>query len=74
MARADVFDYIEVLYNQSRRHSHLGGVSPEAFEREAEICLLERGQSKEVFSISRKLWSVREHYLFHLMKISAVDP
>ena len=33
MARADVFDYIEVLYNQSRRHSHLGGVSPEAFER-----------------------------------------
>ena len=32
MARADVFDYIEVLYNRSRRHSHLGGVSPEAFE------------------------------------------
>ena len=33
MARADVFDYIEVFYNRSRRHSHLGGVSPEAFER-----------------------------------------
>ncbi len=32
MARADVFDYIEVFYNRSRRHSHLGGVSPEAFE------------------------------------------
>lgn len=28
---ADVFDYIEVFYNRSRRHSHLGGVSPEAF-------------------------------------------
>ena len=33
MALADVFDYIEVFYNRSRRHSHLGGVSPEAFER-----------------------------------------
>ena len=33
MARADVFDYIEVFYSRSRRHSHLGGVSPEAFER-----------------------------------------
>ncbi|WP_207303160.1 IS3 family transposase [Pseudomonas gessardii] len=32
MARADVFDYIEAFYNRARRHSHLGGVSPEAFE------------------------------------------
>lgn len=33
LARADVFDYIEVFYNRKRRHSHLGGVSPEAFEQ-----------------------------------------
>jgi putative transposase len=33
MARADVFDDIKVLYHRSRRHRHLGGVSPEAFER-----------------------------------------
>jgi len=33
LARADVFDYIEVFYNRTRRHSHLGGVSPEAFEQ-----------------------------------------
>jgi len=33
LAKADVFDYIEVFYNRTRRHSHLGGVSPEAFER-----------------------------------------
>jgi putative transposase len=33
LARADVFDYIEMFYNSTRRHSHLGGVSPEAFER-----------------------------------------
>lgn len=33
MARADIFDYIEVFYNRTRRHSHLGGVSLEAFEK-----------------------------------------
>jgi putative transposase len=32
-ARADVFDYIEFFYNSSRRHSFLGQVSPEEFER-----------------------------------------
>jgi putative transposase len=31
-ARADVFDYIELFYNSRRRHSHLGDVSPEAYE------------------------------------------
>jgi len=29
----DIFDYTEVFYNRVRRHSHLGGVSPEAFEQ-----------------------------------------
>jgi len=32
-AKADLFDYIEMFYNRTRRHSHLGGVSPEAFEQ-----------------------------------------
>jgi putative transposase len=31
-ATADVSDYIESFYNRSRRHQHLSGVSPEAFE------------------------------------------
>ena len=31
-ARSDVFDYIEMFYNSRRRHSHLGDVSPEAYE------------------------------------------
>lgn len=35
LTRADVFDYIEVFYNRTRRHSHLGGISPEAFEQAA---------------------------------------
>jgi putative transposase len=29
---ADVADYIETFYNRTRRHSHLGGLSPEQFE------------------------------------------
>lgn len=33
LTRADIFNYIEKLYNPTRRHSHLGGVSPEAFEQ-----------------------------------------
>jgi transposase InsO family protein len=30
-ARADVFEYIEVFYNRSRRHSALGFISPVSF-------------------------------------------
>ncbi len=35
LAKSDVFvfDYIEAFYNRTRRHTHLGGISPEAFER-----------------------------------------
>jgi putative transposase len=32
IATADVSDYIESFYNRTRRHQHIGGVSPEAFE------------------------------------------
>jgi putative transposase len=31
-AATDISDYIDVFYNKTRRHSHLGGVSPEMFE------------------------------------------
>jgi len=31
-ARADVFDYIEIFYNRTRRHSHIGMRSPYDFE------------------------------------------
>jgi putative transposase len=30
-ATRDIGDYIESFYNRTRRHSHLGGVSPETF-------------------------------------------
>ncbi len=31
--RADIFDYIEAFYNSRRRHSTLGQISPDEFER-----------------------------------------
>jgi len=34
-AKMQLFDYIEVFYNQRRRHSTIGYVSPAAFERDA---------------------------------------
>jgi transposase InsO family protein len=35
-AKMDLFDFIEVFYNQRRRHSTLGQISPAAFERRAQ--------------------------------------
>jgi len=32
LAKADIFDDIEMFYSRTHRHSYLGGVSPEAFE------------------------------------------
>ena len=34
-AKMELFDHIEVFYNQRRRHSTLGQISPAAFERRA---------------------------------------
>jgi putative transposase len=31
-ARADLFEFIEILYNRKRRHGYLGNISPENFE------------------------------------------
>jgi len=32
LANTDIFEYIEMFYNRTRRHGRLGGISPEAFE------------------------------------------
>jgi putative transposase len=32
LATKDVADYIDSFYNRIRRHTHLGGMSPEQFE------------------------------------------
>jgi len=36
-ARSRVFDYIEVFYNQKRRHQSLGYRSPAEFEKMADV-------------------------------------
>ena len=36
-AKVKLFDYIEVFYNQERRHSTLGYLSPGEFERAARM-------------------------------------
>ena len=33
-ARASIFEYIEGFYNRERRHSRLGYLSPDQFERQ----------------------------------------
>jgi transposase InsO family protein len=33
-ARSDVFEYIEIFYNRQRRHSALGYLCPDDFERQ----------------------------------------
>lgn len=35
LATADISEYIDSFYNRTRRHQHLGGVSPEVFESAA---------------------------------------
>ena len=32
-ARKDIFDYIEIFYNNQRRHSYLGNISPKKYEK-----------------------------------------
>jgi putative transposase len=41
-ALADIADYIDTFFNRTRRHSHLGGISPEEFE-----AAHKRGRSRE---------------------------
>ena len=35
IARRDVFEYLEVFYNQWRRHSTIGYLCPAAYEQQA---------------------------------------
>ena len=36
-AKMELFDYIEVFYNQRRRHSTIDRISPATFERRAQV-------------------------------------
>ena len=37
LAKADISEYIDSFYNTTRRHVHIGGVSPDAFEAAAHL-------------------------------------
>ena len=39
----ELFDYLEVFYNQRRRHSTIGLVSPAAFERAVRVAVASAG-------------------------------
>lgn len=48
VARGDIFDYIDVFYNRTRRHSHLGALvlrPSKRTHREDGKCLPEQGHS-----------------------------
>ena len=48
-AKRELFDYIEVFYNQRRRHSTIGQISPAAYERRAReegMDAMETGQER----------------------------
>ncbi len=50
-ARSETFSYIEGYYNRARRHSALGYITPDEFERE--INIKKKGSSSERV-VSRK--------------------
>ena len=39
-ARQGLFEYTEVFYNRQRRHSYLGYVSPEEYEKKTLNCIV----------------------------------
>jgi hypothetical protein len=53
-AKEALFDYIEVFYNQRRRHSTLGQISPAAFERGAERGFPQRPYTSSLYEEERR--------------------
>ena len=52
-AKMELFDYIEPFYNQRRRHSTLGQISPAAFERQAVAEVSGRGACRHLTADSQ---------------------
>lgn len=54
-AKADVFDYIERFYNPRRRHSTLGYLSPNDFEKQGRISLTLRPKNRQQASETHRV-------------------
>jgi len=49
IAKERLFDYIEVFYNQQRRHSSLGYKSPAQYERSTRLALQSSSNTLSVY-------------------------
>ena len=61
-AKMELFDYIEVFYNQRRRHSTLGQVSPAAFERRA---AMDAARAVDAQTAPTALWKTAKSAVSH---------
>ena len=61
-AKMELFDYIEVFYNQRRRHSTLGQISPAAFERKA---AMDAGVPLDAQNASTGTWKTAQNAVSH---------
>lgn len=61
-AKEALFDYIEVFYNQRRRHSTLGQISPAAFERRA---AMDAARAVDAENTSTAPWKTAENAVSH---------
>jgi hypothetical protein len=66
--KMELFDYVEVFYNQRRRHSTIGYLSPAAFERHASSGVVRRdgalvGTLAQSYRAAHE--PIREHITIH---------
>jgi len=65
-AKTELFDYIEVFYNQRRRHSTIGQISPAAFERRAIATGgMDAAISVDAKSAPTEIWKTAETAVSH---------
>ena len=65
-AKMELFDYLELFYNQRRRHSTLGQISPVAFERRAALPQgMDAAIPVDAKSAPTGIWKTAQTAVFH---------
>ena len=74
-ARADIFDFIELFYNSQRRHSHVGGVSPQQFEADyfKSLQSVQKTLGISLALIARQLYGPDEVFESNLRLVEHID-